>query len=203
MPGFDLKQIKRNDQLVLGGGIVAFLASFMPYWGYSFHGFSSSTSAWTGYAVLGLLLLFAAAGMTALRLFGNTSLPTLPVGVNLLVTALAGLGTLLVIIRAYTYPHASGFGGSVGVMWGGYILFIAAIVETVGAVMNFRASGEKVAWDATAMNKAPAAGSTPPAPYPPQGAAPSYPPPSEPPASYPPAEPAQPPAAHDPGSPGV
>ncbi|HEX7105250.1 MAG TPA: hypothetical protein VF218_04730, partial [Acidothermaceae bacterium] len=47
------------------------------------------------------------------------------------------------------------------VKWGGYILMIAAIFETVFAVMNFMASGEKLAWDATALNKPAAAGGAP------------------------------------------
>lgn len=198
MPGFDLKQISRNDQLIVGGGALAFIASFLPFWGVSYHidghGYSASVSAWHSYAILGLLLVFIAAGIAAARIFANASLPSLPVGVNLLVLVLAGLGTLLLILRGFTWPHASGLGGSYGVKWGGYILFIAGIAETVGAFLNFKASGEKVSWDATAMNKGSAGGAVvpPAAPYPPGGAAPSYPPAdsSYPPApSYPPAEP--------------
>ena len=66
-------------------------------------------SAWHSYAILGLLLIFAAAIIGALRVFAGTNLPTLPIGVNLLVLGLAGLGTLLLILRAYTLPSASGF----------------------------------------------------------------------------------------------
>jgi len=173
MSGFDLKQINRNDQLIVGGGIVAFIASFLPYWGWSGGGYSASTSAWTGYATIGLLLLFIAALIVAARVFMNATLPKLPLGPNLLVAALAALGTILVIIRGFTYPHVSGVGGSVGVMWGGYVLFIAGIVMTVGAVMNFRSSGEKLAWDASALNRPAtpaAAGGTPVAPYTPPAA---------------------------------
>jgi len=197
MPGFDLKQINRGDQLLVGGGALAFIASFLPYYGASGnvlgHHYSASVSAWHSYATLGLLLIFAAAIIGALRVFAGTNLPTLPIGVNLLVLGLAGLGTLLLILRAYTLPSASGFGGSYGVMWGGYVLFIAAIAETVGAVLNFRSSGEKVAWDATAMNKPAAAGEAPPAtPYPPQSAP-----------TYPPTAPADSTSPADPGTPGV
>jgi hypothetical protein len=74
------------------------------------------------------------------------------------------------------------------------VLYILAIAVVVGAVMNLMASGEKIAWDPTVMNKGAATGGVvpPAAPYPPQGAAPSYPPadaaPSYPPAAdYPPA----------------
>jgi hypothetical protein len=195
MPGFDLKQIKRNDQLVIGGGIVAFLASFMPYLGWSYGPYSISVNAWHSYAILGLLFIFAAAVITALRVFGNTSMPSLPVGPNVLVAGLAVLGTLLVLIRALTVAHFS-------LQWGGYLLLLAGIAEAAGAFMNFQASGEKVAWDASAMNRGATGGGGAQAttPYPPQGTAPTYPPAAP---TYPPAEPTPPPVSHDPGSPGV
>jgi hypothetical protein len=153
MPGFDLKQIDRNDQGIVGAGIVAFIASFLPYWGWSGGNLSASTNAWTGYATLGLLLIFAAVGITALRVFAAVKLPPLPVGPNLLVVALAALGALLVIIRGFTYPHGSLLGASVGVLWGGYILMLAGIAVTVFAALNFRASGEKLAWDQKAPSR--------------------------------------------------
>jgi hypothetical protein len=202
MPGFDLKQIKRNDQGILGAGILFLLLSFfVPFYGISYNGpgfgGSASVTAWHSYGFLGVLLIIIAVGIVAARVFGNASLPTLPVGVNLLVVALSGLGTLLLLLRGLTYKSQSGGGYSLGLKWGAYVIFILAIAVVVFAVMNFMASGEKVAWDATAMNKAPVAGTTPVAPYPPQGVAPTYPPVSEPPASYPPA------GTGDPGTPGV
>jgi hypothetical protein len=185
MPGFDLKQISRNDQYIIGAGALAFIASFLPYYGVTakvggFH-YSAHINAWHSYAILGLLLIFVAAGITAARVFANASLPKLPVGVNVLVAGLAALGTLLVIIRGFTAGGGSGPGYSEGVSWGGYILFIAGIVETVFAVLNFRASGEKIAWDASAMPKStPSAGAPvpPAAPYgnaQPYGSAPAAP----------------------------
>jgi hypothetical protein len=167
MPGFDLKQISRNDQGILGAGILAFIASFLPFYGVSGgHGFVNySVTAWHSYGLLGLLFVFAAAVIVALRVFANVQLPKLPVGVTVLVTGLAGLGTLLLILRGFTYPSASGGGVSVGVKWGAYIVFIAGIAMTVFAFLSFRASGEKIAWDSSAMPKsAPAAGG----PVPPQ-----------------------------------
>jgi hypothetical protein len=179
MPGFDLKQMNRNDQLIVGGGALAFIASFLPYVGVSggvggFH-YNYHINAWHGFALLGLLFVFAAAVIVALRVFANAAMPKLPVGINVLVLGLAGLGTILVILRAITYGHVS-------VEWGGYVLFIAAIAETVGAFLNFKVSGEKIAWDQTAMG-----GGTP-ASAPP---APSY-PPAAPPVEYPPSDPGTP-----------
>jgi hypothetical protein len=151
---FNVSSINRNDLGVLIAGVVAFIASFLPYYGYKFKGVtvsgvhiggsSASVTAWHSYAVLGLLLIFAAAILVAVKTFA--SLPTMPVGVYFLAGVLAAVGTFLVILRAYTAPSASGPGGSVGVRWGAYVLFIAGIVEAVFAFLAMRESGERVPW---------------------------------------------------------
>jgi hypothetical protein len=188
MPGFDVKQIKRNDQVILGAGILFLLLSFFaPFYGYtgpSIRGFGGlSVTAWHSYGFLGVLLIIIAVGIVAARVFGNASLPALPVGPNVLVAGLATLGFLLLLLRGITYQG----GRDVGFKWGAWVLFILALAVIVGAFLNFKESGEKIAWDPTAMNKgggAAAGGVVPPAaPYPPQGAAPSYPPAAD----YPPA----------------
>jgi hypothetical protein len=197
MPGFDLKQINRNDQGILGAGVLFLLLSFfVPFYGVSIKsiggfGGSASVTAWHSYGFLGVLLVLIAVGIVAARVFGNASLPTLPVGPNLLVAGLATLGTLLLILRGFTYKTASGPGISVGLKWGAYVIFILAIAVVVFAFLNLKASGEKMAWDATAMNK-PAAASEAATPYPPQSAP-----------TYPPTAPADPAYPADPGTPGV
>jgi hypothetical protein len=205
MPGFDLKQINRNDQVVIGAGALAFILSFFPDYAISGHfGLLSRSvhyNGWQGIGILSILLFMAAGGIVALRVFTEVQLPKLPLGWNVIVAGAAALGTVFLLLEGFVlfdpYGASSISGVSTGFGWGGYILLIVAVAQTVFAYMTLKASGEKIAWDATAMNKAPAAGSTPPAPYPPQASAPSYPPPSEPPASYPPA------GTADPGSPGV
>jgi len=193
MPGFDLKQINRNDQGILGAGILFLLLSFfVPFYGVSYSGrgagFSASASwtAWHSYGFLGVLLILIAVGIVAFRVFGNGSLPTLPVGPNLLVAGLALLGTLLLLLRGFTYKTASGGGYSLGLKWGAYVIFILAIAIVVFAFLNFKASGEKMAWDQTAMGSGTAAAAPPAAP-----SAPSY-PPAAPPTEYPPADPGAP-----------
>jgi hypothetical protein len=192
MPGFDLKQINRNDQVILGAGILFLLLSFFaPFYGVSYHGAggfhgSASVTAWHSYGFLAVLLIIIAVGIVAARVFANASLPKLPVGPNVLIAGLALLGTLLLLLRGLTYNSGSGPGYSYGLKWGAWVLYILAIAVVVGAILNLRASGEKIAWDPTAMNKGAASGGgvvPPAAPYPPQGAAPSYPPAAD----YPPA----------------
>jgi hypothetical protein len=189
MPGFDLKQINRNDQGILGAGILFLLLSFfIPFYGVSYKGVgglggSASVTAWHSYGFLGVLLVIIAVGIVAARVFGNASLPKLPVGPNVLVAGLALLGTLLLLLRGFTYSTASGGGYSVGLKWGAYVIFILAIAVVVFAFLNFKASGEKIAWDQAAMGSSTAA--APPA-------APSYPPAAPPPVEYPPTDPGTP-----------
>src|SRR5471030_162345 len=112
MPGFDLKQIKRNDQVILGAGILFLLLSFFaPFYGVSFHGAgglggSASVTAWHSYGFLAVLLIIIAVAIVAVRVLGNASLPALPIGPNLLVVVVSGLGTLLLLLRGFTYKSA-------------------------------------------------------------------------------------------------
>ena len=90
MPGFDVKQIKRNDQVILGAGILFLLLSFFaPFYGVSYHGGgfggSASVTAWHSYGFLAVLLIVIAVAIVAARVLGNASLPALPIGPNLLV----------------------------------------------------------------------------------------------------------------------
>jgi Family of unknown function (DUF5336) len=129
---------------VVGAGVLAFIFSFLPFYGasISFLGSHASTSwtAWHSYAVVGDLLLLAATALAAIRVFAPSVLPAeLPVKPFLAVAGLAGLGTLLLILRAVTWPSPSGVGYSVGIRWGAWLLFIAAIAMTVLAALAGRA----------------------------------------------------------------
>jgi hypothetical protein len=162
--GVDFSSINRNDLGVMIAGAVAFIASFLPYWGFSYKfggvGTSASISAWHSYATIGLLLLFAAAIVIAVKTFAAGSLPSnLPVGLHVAAAGLAALGLLLLVLRAFTYPHASVPGGSYGVKWGAYVLFIAGIAEVVFAILGMRESGEEI----PGMNRGTAAPPAPPA----------------------------------------
>lgn len=128
-------------------------------------GFSDGISAWSSYAVLGLLLLFAVAGIAAARVFAGVTLPTLPVGWNLVLAGGAALGTLLLVLRAFTYSDG-GFGDlgvDVGPGWSGWVIMVLAAAETVFAVLAFRDSGETVSWQPPQRSQ-PRPPTSPPAP---------------------------------------
>jgi hypothetical protein len=206
MPGFDLKKVNRNDQVILGAGILVLIVSlFFPWYTASASAgiFKASRhyNAWQGFGILGILLLLAAAGIVAARVFAGAKLPTLPLGANVIVAGAAALGTVLILLEWLIFDPTNGYNGpgiSQGLSWGGYLLLVIALAETYFAYMNMKASGEKIAWDSTAMPRGAAAGgATPDTTVPPQGMAPSYPPPAEQPA-YPPAS-----STDNPGTPGV
>ena len=181
---FDAKTVSTNDWGVMGAAAGVFLSSLIgSYISVSvevpeeFEAFATETdggvtNAWWSWATLGLLLLLAVGALAAARVFGQVKLPEIGVGWNLIAAAAAGLGALLVILRAVTAGDSGGvpgFEASVGPGWSGYVLMILAVVETVFAVMAFRTSGEQVPWQQTGSSKPPAAATDRPTPAAPTG----------------------------------
>ncbi len=159
---FDANSVKTTDWGVIGCGAALLVFSFVSSYvtvsyqadeglGGSLAGADTSAgvSAWNSYAVLGVLLLLAVAALAAARVFANVTLPTLPVGWNLIAAGVAALGTLLLVLRAFTYSGGGEFpGGSidVGPGWSGWLVMLLAVGETVFAVLAFRESGETAPW---------------------------------------------------------
>lgn len=124
MAGFDVRQIPVFHRGAMIAAVVVFIASFFPYVGTS--GFLAvSMSPWSTYAVIGLLLLFATAVFTAVRSAGVTTLPSVPGGWDVWSAGAAALGTILLILRAVTVSSM------LSIQWGAYVLFVAAIVQTI------------------------------------------------------------------------
>lgn len=135
MAGFDFKQAPLHQRGLMIAGGAALLTSFLPYVGFG----PFRANAWHGLALLGLLLLFATAGVTVAQAFGTFTLPKLPGGLELWLAGAAGLGTLLLIIVGFS-AGGDGLGALVVVQWGGYLLFLAGIAETAFAAMGWHAS---------------------------------------------------------------
>ena len=148
----DTKTVKPIEWAVLGCAALIFILSFFDaYVTASAAGLSGGENAWNGYAVLGLLLLFAAAAIIAVRIFAPTSLPQVPVGWGLIATVLAGLGALLLILRALTYdfdvPAIMSAQVDIGPGWSGWAIMILAVAETVLAALIMQDKGETAGWD--------------------------------------------------------
>lgn len=118
---------------------------------------SGGVSAWNSYASLGLILLLAVGVLAALRALSGISLPAIQVGWNLVLAGAAGLGALLLLLRAFTYSteagEVPGFSIDVGPGWSGWLVILLAIAETVFAVLAFRASGETAPWQQSGSSR--------------------------------------------------
>lgn len=156
---FDIKALSKNDQGLLISGAVTVVLLFFPAYvkasvkakdsGLGGFGASESKNGFVEWATFGTLLLIAAFVIVVLKVVvGNV----LPDGVpwNLVVAALAGLGTIILVLYAFTFgPDVpSSVGDSIDIStgpgWSGWVLLLAAIVFTVFAALGFRDSGEKL-----------------------------------------------------------
>ena len=147
----DMNTVPRNHLGALISFVVALILSFIgSYVTASYDDelglgdFDFGVSAWESYATFGMLLLIVAAAIVAARAFPPQ---VLPAGVpwQLIALAAAALGTLLLILRALTWP-GEGAGFSVGPGWSAYALWVAAIAQTVFTALGFRESGEQAPW---------------------------------------------------------
>src|SRR5260370_10550382 len=141
---FDPKSLSSRDRMIVGGGGVAFIAAFLPWWGYTgpLHLYGTSIIGWNaGFtAWLGSLLL-TAAGAYLLLLRSKVSLPSLPFGPAVTVAGGSAIGLALVLLRWLTLPRVpAGLAGNVGPRFGIWVAMIARIVEGVGAGLPFAAS---------------------------------------------------------------
>ncbi len=133
------------DLGIIVAGVLAFIASFLPYYTVSLGGFAStSNTAWHGFfGWFAMLLALVGAVLVTLTLLGTR----LPVPVRLTVAALFGLALLCVIIAGLTWPGTGG-AKSIGINvdsvtghgFGYYLSLIVIAVGTALAVMRLNAS---------------------------------------------------------------
>jgi hypothetical protein len=151
----DVRSLPRNDQGLIAAGVLAFIASFFPYYGYSVSGRSGdllgfnashSWTAWHSYATLALLLVIAATVIAAAQVFSGESLPQIGVSWNIVVLGVSALGTLLFIIRSFTFDSGDIGPVSYGLKWGAYVVMILCIAQAVFAYLRVRAAGEAMPW---------------------------------------------------------
>jgi len=147
---FDVKRLSTLDRAIAGAAIVAFVAAFLPWWGYDGPGgfYSASVSGWNaGFTAWAGSILLTLTGVYVVLRKSDVKLPDLPAGPAVVAAGAAALGLLLVVIRWLTMPSVdAGVAGSIGPKFGIWVAIIAGIVEVVAAVMAFRASGEALPW---------------------------------------------------------
>jgi hypothetical protein len=155
----DLNSIKKTDLGALVAGALALLVSLFPsFLTASLEGAGDlgvldsydggGVSAWNGAGALGMLLVLAATALVAVKVFAQHVLPT-GVPFNLVAAALAGLGTLILVLRILTKSESvESFGvtASVGPGWSGILLLLLTIALTVCTALGFKGSGEALPW---------------------------------------------------------
>jgi hypothetical protein len=133
----DFKSLGKFEQgALIAGGLSIILSFFDRYVAVDLGPVTIGDNAWNSYATLGMLLIVAATAIVAGKAFAAESLPD-GVPWNLVALAAAGLGTLLLILRAFTVDVADPG-------WSGWALFITTIALTAFTFLSFKESGEKM-----------------------------------------------------------
>jgi hypothetical protein len=162
-----LMGLSKGQKLILGGGVLLFIDSFLPWQTWSAGPFSFSLNAWHGFwGVVLCLLVIVMLGWAGARAFGVALPGNLPAG--LVTLALGGLVFLFALLKTLIDSYRG---------WASWVGIILGAIVAVGAWFAFQDSGESLPKVATAG--APASAPAPPASAPaPPASAPA--PPAEP-----------------------
>ena len=169
MASFDPARVTKAEWIGLGAGLLAFIASFLPWFTFSALGgvYSVSANAWSlGFAAwFPVLLLLAGAGLMLAQQLG-ANVPVVKPGWPLVLFGVAVLSLIIILIRwltlsSGTYGLLADSGISYGAGFGLYVGLVAAILFGLSQYLVFRASGQTFA-DATKQFRGPGANPAPP-----------------------------------------
>ncbi len=182
----DFSKFKTSDWLIIGGGVLTLIGGLFLDWikvesfGVSFSGRNAFDFTLTG--ALPWLLVIGATAITVLLVLEKIDAKAQPWPLILLGgTALAAL--LLLIRVAFNPGVPDGISRGLGMS----VTFVAGLIATAGAFLNFQASGGELS-DLTDINKLKASfsgsgnddgGDMPPPPPPSSGTPPPPPPPAQ------------------------
>lgn len=127
-----VKGLPLGRQLILGGGVLLLIDTFLPWQKISVLGFSHSWTAWHGFwgVLLGLMTIVLV-GWVAARAFGVELPASVPDGLT--TVALGGLILLFALIKNIADDYSA---------WGSYVGIVLAAVVALGAWLTFQLSGE-------------------------------------------------------------
>jgi hypothetical protein len=175
MAGFDPAKVSKAEWIGLGAGVLAFVASFLPWYEVTFSGPSAVLSgfvsggwlsAWSlGFAAwFPVLLLVASAGVMLAEHLG-AQIPTFRLGWPLILLGVSVLALVIILLRWVTLPDpTSGLpfsGVSFGAGFGLYVGLVAAVLFGLAQYLIFRASGQKFS-DVTGQFRGPGPNPAPP-----------------------------------------
>lgn len=174
MAGFDPARVTKAEWIGLGAGVLAFVASFLPWWEVSFSGPAAglgfvadgSLSAWSlgFFAWFPVLLLVASAGVMLAGHLG-AQIPSVRVGWPVILLGVSVIALVIILLRWLTLPSPSGAFALTGVSYGAgfglYVGLIAAVLFGLAQYLIFRASGQKFS-DVTGQFRGPGIDPAPP-----------------------------------------
>jgi hypothetical protein len=149
MANFDPARVSKAEWIGLGAGLIAFIASFLPWFSFSAGLFSFSVNAWSlGFlAWFPVLLMVAAAGVILAQQLG-ANVPAVKPGWPLILLGAAALSLVLILIRWISLSSDTGglafSGASYGAGFGLYVGLIAAIGLGLSQYMVFRSTGQSL-----------------------------------------------------------
>lgn len=165
MASFDPARVSKAEWIGLGAGLIAFIASFLPWYSVSAGLFSVSVNAWSlGFlAWFPVLLIVASAGVILAQNLG-ANVPQTRASWPLILLGVAALSLVLVLIRWLSLSAetdgVSFPGVSYGAGFGLYVGLVAAILLGLSQYMVFRAAGQSLS-EATRQLRNPGAGGNP------------------------------------------
>jgi len=196
---FDLSRLRRGEKVAAAAAVLLFILMFFDWYSVSVSAgplgeVSVGGSAWEAFDIIDIYLLVVVIAALGLAFFTATERsPALPVTASVIVTALAALGTILVLYRLIDTPVGDVPDGvDVGRTVWAFLGLIAVAAVTYGGYLSMREEGTTLgdvkaqasaAFESASADRGDSGGSS--APPPPAA--------SEPPAASPPPPP--PPAA--------
>ncbi|MGH3458383.1 hypothetical protein [Aeromicrobium sp.] len=141
----DKDSLTRNEQGVLAAGALALVLSLLPWFTmvtFDGPGQDISTTAWTSFATIGMVLLLGASAFVAIMAISDEALPKV-VPWHLIAVVMAAAGTLLIVLKVLT-TGSSAPGVNAGPGWSGLLLVAVAIVLTFFSVQAFRESEDEL-----------------------------------------------------------
>ena len=169
MANFDPARVSKAEWIGLGAGLLAFIASFLPWFSLSAGFISISANAWSlGFlAWFPVLLMVAAAGVLLAQQLG-VNMPSIRPSWPLILFGVAVLSLLLILLRWVTMSSETDglalAGVSYGAGFGLYVGLVAAILLGLSQFLVFRSTGQTLS-DATKQFRNPGTNPTPPNTY--------------------------------------
>jgi hypothetical protein len=133
-----VNKLTSGQKLIVGSGILMFIASFLPWHKYDFGIVTENRSAWqspdTIWSLLAVLISIAMVGVVLAVVFGNVTLPDLGQFTwGQAALASGALTLVLVIIKFLATTNHLGFGFFLG--------FIAAVGLAAGGYLRYTEEG--------------------------------------------------------------